>query len=319
MVELWFLGTSAGRPIPGRNVSAAVLQLPPERGAFWLFDCGEGTQHQLLATPFRLSRLERIFITHLHGDHVFGLPGLLGSRSSLGASEPLDVYGPAGLREWIETSMRLSGSRLGYELRLHELADEGIVCEDERFVVTCAALDHRIDCFGYRIAERPRPGMLNTERLSSLGLRPGPLYGRLKRGEDVTLPDGTVVRSADVIGAPVPGRVVTILGDTRPCPAIARLAEGADVLVHEATFDETLAEKAAAYGHSTTRQAAEAARDAGARKLILTHFSTRFTDAALPGLAEEARRYFPETEAAEQLKPYPIGRARGERQAGSRD
>lgn len=306
-MELTLLGTAAGRPIEGRNVTAAALVMPPQRGTFWLFDCGEGTQHQLLKTGLKLWKLERIFITHLHGDHLYGLPGLLGSRSSMGCELPITVYGPPGIREWLEATFRITQTHLHYELEIREIEqDGGVLFADEQFTVTARRLRHRITCYGYRIEERPRPGRLDAGKLAELGVPPGPLYARLKGGEDVTLPDGRVIRSADVTGAPIPGRIIAILGDTAECEAALRLAEGADLVVHEATFEAALADKAAAYGHSTTAQAAGTARDARARRLILTHFSGRYSDADLPRLEAEARAVFPASDAAYDLMTVPL-------------
>jgi ribonuclease Z len=292
-------------PASGRNVTSVALRMPQNRGTFWMFDCGEGTQHQLLRTPFKLSRLEKLFITHLHGDHVFGLPGLLSSRSSLGGTEPLDLYGPPGLREFMETSFRISGTHLSYPFQIHEIV-EGKVFEDEAFSVEAAKLDHRIESFGFRIAESTRAGALNTALLAEKGVPSGPLYGKLKSGEDVTLEDGRIIRSTDVIGNPLPGRVIVVLGDTKPCASAIRLARGADLLVHEATFSHDLAMKADEYTHSTALQAAETAQAAGAKRLLITHFSSRYKPEDLSGLEAEARSAFPYTDAAIELRPYEI-------------
>jgi ribonuclease Z len=307
-VELWLLGTSAGRPILGRNVTSIVLQMQQNRGAFWMIDCGEGTQHQLLRTPFRLSRLEKLFVTHLHGDHVFGIPGLLSSRSSLGGTEPLTLYGPSGLRELMETALRITETHLDYELHIHEIGD-GSVFEGEAFAVAAAKLDHRIDSYGYRITERPRAGALNVKLLVEMGVPPGPAFGRLKAGADITLEDGRIIRSLDVVSHPIPGRVVVVLGDTKPCNSAVELARGADLLVHEATFSHDLAEKARDYGHSTAVDAAETARAAGVRRLLITHFSSRYMPEDLKSLEEEARSVFGPTDAAIELKPYAIARS----------
>lgn len=298
-MDLWFLGTGAGRPTKERNVTSIALKLPEPSGALWLFDAGEGTQHRLLQTPLKLSKLSTIFITHLHGDHTFGLPGLLSSRS-YETDEPLRLIGPAGLRELVMSALQLSGSRLEYELVIQELT-EGIVYEDEQMKVEAAKLDHRIESFGYRITERERPGKLNSALLRELGVPSGPLFGELKGGSDVTLEDGRMIRASDVVGPPVPGRIVTILGDTRPCANTAVLAKDADVLVHEATFRSGQEEKAWDYGHSTTLQAAEAAKNAGAKKLVMTHFSSRFRMEDMAELEQEAAQVFPAAAAAYDL------------------
>jgi len=306
-MELRFLGTGAGMPIRERNVTSIALSPNRRKGVFWLFDCGEGTQHRLMHTPLRLSRLETLFVTHLHGDHVFGIPGVLSSRSSLGGTEPLKVYGPLGIREFIESAMRITGTHLDYPLHIVEI-EPGLVFSDEEFEIEAAHLDHRIECFGYRVTEKPGPGKLNAGRLAELGVPAGPLYGRLKAGLDVELEGGRVLHAAEVLGAPVPGRTVAILGDTRPVVGAVELARGADLLVHEATFAADLAEKAALYGHSTSVQAAEIALAAGARKLLMTHFSSRYGPEDLRELELQARSVFPESEAALELEPYAIRR-----------
>jgi len=273
-----------------------------------MVDCGEGTQHQLLKTPMKLNRLNKLFITHLHGDHVFGLPGLLSSRSSLGGTECLDIYGPPGLRELVETSLRITETHLGFPLNLIEI-EEGVIVEEAGMTVVAAKLDHRIDSFGYRIIERDRPGTLNAQWLAEMEVPPGPVYRDLKSGKDVTLDDGRVIRSAEAVGKPLPGRIVTILGDTRPCHNAVKLGEGADVLVHEATFAHELADKAHEYGHSTALQAAQIALAAGAARLFITHFSTRYKLEDLANLETEARSVFSNTEAAMELKPYKISKS----------
>lgn len=304
-MELLFLGTSAGMPIRDRNVSSIALRFTQHSGEFWMFDCGEGTQHQLLHTSLKLSRLSKLFITHLHGDHVFGLPGLLSSRSNLGGTDLLEIYGPPGLRELVETNLRITETHLAYPIQITEIT-QGIIYEDEAFTIETAKLDHRIDSYGYRIMERERAGALNAQWLAELGIEPGPLYGQLKAGRDITLNDGRVITSVEAVGEPIAGRIITILGDTRPCDNAIKLSEAADVLVHEATFAADLADKAEEYGHATTLQAAQIASAAGAKRLFITHFSSRYTQENLRELEAEARSIFPHTEAAIELQPYTI-------------
>ncbi len=307
-MELLFLGTGAGVPAKERNVSAAALQLLEERGATWLFDCGEATQHQILHTSIRPRRIEKIFITHLHGDHIFGLPGLLGSRSFQGGDTPLTVYGPKGIRSFIEVSLTVSTTHVKYPLHIVEIEEEGIVFEDEQFTVEAARLSHGIECFGYRITEHDIPGPLLVDKLLERGIKPGPMFKRLKNGESVELEDGTVLYGADFIGLPQKGRIVTVLGDTRYCEASIRLAQDADVLVHEATLAAAEEEQAHEYYHSTTHQAARVAVLAGAKRLILTHISSRYQGAQCAQLLEEAQEIFPHTEMADDLKRFSIGK-----------
>jgi len=304
-MELLFLGTNAGMPIRDRNVSSIVLRFAHNGGSFFMFDCGEGTQHQLLKTSYKLAQLDRLFITHLHGDHLYGLPGLLSSRSSLGGMNTLHIYGPFGLRDYIETNLRITETHLNYEIQVVEI-EEGIILETDDMIVEAAKLDHRIDCYGYRMMERDRPGELQAHKLIEMGIPPGPVYKQLKEGQDITLMDGRCIRSADVVGQPLSGRIITILGDTRPCANAVSLSRDADVLIHEATFSHELIEKANEYGHSTALQAAQIAHEAGVGKLLITHFSSRYTQEDLTRLEEEARSVFLHTDVATELNAYKL-------------
>lgn len=307
-MELYFLGTNAGVPTIQRNVTSIALRLLEERRSIWMFDCGEGTQHQVLRSPIRLGKLEKLFITHLHGDHLFGLPGLLSSRGYQGGTSPLTVYGPPGLKAYLDVSLAVSQSRIPYKIEIVEHTG-GTVFEDDGFKVEAALLEHRIDSYGYRVTEKDSPGSLNTELLKSYGLKPGPLYGKLKKGEDVITDEGVRICAADVVSEPKRGRIVTILGDTRPCSGALALSLHADLVVHEATFAHDLAEMAYQYHHSTARQAAELAKEANAGQLLLTHFSSRYSSSEeLIPLLEEAELVFPETLLAEEFSAYPVYR-----------
>lgn len=306
-MEVFFLGTGAGIPSKGRNVTAIALKLLEERGAIWLFDCGEATQHQILHTSIKPGRIEKIFITHLHGDHIYGLPGLLASRSFQGGESELTVYGPIGIKEYIETSLRVSGTYLKYPLKVKEITEERLF-EDEQFTVEARELEHGIQSFGFRILEKDRPGTLLVDKLKELGIKPGPQYKQIKEGSPVTLEDGTVMEAHHFLGPRQPGRIVAILGDTRKCQGALELAKDADLLVHEATFAASDGGLAYDYFHSTTRHAAETAKQAGAKKLCLTHISSRYDRDAAKELLLEARAIFPETEIAEDFKSLPVPR-----------
>jgi ribonuclease Z len=307
-MELLFLGTNAGVPTLQRNVTSIALRLYEERRSFWLFDCGEATQHQILKSSLKLSKLEKIFITHLHGDHIFGLPGLLASRSNQGGVSPLTVYGPRGIKEYIETSMKLSQSRMDYILDVVEHKG-GKIFEDETIAVNSELLAHRIDSYGYRVIEKDRPGTLNLTLLESYGVRPGPIYGKIKRGESIELETGQLLQPEDVLGLPKKGRIVTILGDTRPCSAAVTLAKDADMLVHESTYLHDMVDTAHEYFHSTAVQAAEVAQLAQAKQLILTHFSSRYKDKEQLGqILDEAKSIFLNTLLAEEFIIVPIER-----------
>lgn len=304
-MELIFLGTGAGVPSRERNVTAIALNLQAERGSTWLFDCGEATQHQILRSPVKAGKLEKIFITHLHGDHIFGLPGLLSSRSMNGARDPLTLYGPPGIKAFIESALTLSASYLTYPLDVVEI-DAGVVCADAQFTVTALPLTHGVPSFGYRIEECDKPGALDAARLAADGIPAGPWMQYLKRGERAALPDGRQVDGAAYLGPGPKGRVLVIFGDTAPTPNAVRLARDADVMVHEATLEAAMTEQANRHGHSTTHQAAAVARDAGAKKLIITHFSARYDRQESEKLKEECRAIFPNTEAASDFATFTV-------------
>ncbi|MFC6170833.1 ribonuclease Z [Loigolactobacillus jiayinensis] len=305
-MELEFLGTGAGSPARYRNVTSIALKLLDERNAVWLFDVGEGTQQQILRTTIRPRKVEKIFITHLHGDHIFGLPGFLSSRSFQGGDQPLTIYGPKGIRDYVQTSLRVSDTRLTYTLKFVELTENTKVFEDDTFRVDCQTLDHRIASFGYRVVEKDHTGELLVAKLQAAGVKPGPEYGKIKAGQDVTLADGTVVPSSDFIGPAQKGRIVTILGDTRRTANAYTLAADADVLVHESTFGQADGRIAHNYYHSTSTQAAEVAKKAHVKQLLLTHISARYVGKAAHELQSEARQVFPHTRVMKDFDQIPI-------------
>jgi ribonuclease Z len=312
-VQVTFLGTSSGVPTRARNVSAVALRLP-QRAELWLFDCGEGTQHQFLRSELRVSQLRRIFVTHMHGDHVFGLPGLLASLGLAGSCGGIDLYGPDPLRDYLEGVMRTSSTRIGYPLRTHrvkEAAARGsLVLEDDDITVRCTLLTHRVPAYAYRVDQKPRPGRFDVERARALGVPPGPVYGELKAGRSVTLDDGRVIRGEALCGPPRPGRSVVYCTDTVFSEAAVALAQGADLLIHESTFSHGEADLAIARQHSTSTMAAQTALEAGVKRLVLTHLSPRYV-AGNPmtpdDLVAEARAIFPETLVARDFLSLEVG------------
>lgn len=294
-MELLFLGTGSGVPSKQRNVTSIALKLLDERNSVWLFDCGEGTQQQILHTTIKPRKIDKIFITHLHGDHIYGLPGFLASRAFQGGEGAVTIYGPAGIERFVRTALKISGTYLKYPLTFHEINQEGIVYKDNQFTVSCMELKHGIQSFGYRIEEASRPGMLQAEKVKEAGIPFGPLYGSLKRGETIQLEDGRVFNGQDFIDEPQTGRIVTILGDTKKTESSVVLAKDADVLVHESTFDHENRHLAKEYNHSTNVEAAETAKAAQAKKLLLTHISARFLPKDIHQLEKEARKIFPNT------------------------
>jgi ribonuclease Z len=314
-VQVTFLGTSSGVPTRARNVSAVALRLP-QRAELWLFDCGEGTQHQFLRSDLRVSQLRRIFITHMHGDHVFGLPGLLATIGLSGCSGGIDLYGPDPLRDYLEGVLRTSSTRIGYPLRTHRVRDAAergtLVLDDDDITVRCTPLTHRVPAFAYRVEQKPRPGRFDVARARELGIPPGPVYAELKAGRSVTLEDGRVIRGAALCGPPRPGCSVVYCTDTVFSEAAVALARGADLLIHESTFSHGEAELAIARQHSTSTMAAQTALEAGVKRLVLTHLSPRYV-AGNPmtpdDLVAEARTIFPETIVARDFLCLEVGAA----------
>ncbi|XP_009664400.2 zinc phosphodiesterase ELAC protein 1 isoform X2 [Struthio camelus] len=312
-VDITFLGTGSAYPSPTRGASALVLR---REGECWLFDCGEGTQTQFMKSHLKAGRITKIFITHLHGDHFFGLPGLLCTLSLQSSPDPnkppIDIYGPLGLQNFIWMTMELSHSQLLFPYVVHELVPTRDQCpaeefkelpcltrdeipseevqqrilhldpvensyllvDDEQFVVKAFRLFHRIPSFGFVVEEKPRTGV-----------QPGPLYGKLKNGITVVLENGITISPSDVVEDPIPGRKICILGDCSGVvgDAAMKLCYEADILIHEATLDDSQEEKAREHGHSTPKMASDFAKLCKVKKLVLTHFSQRYKPTAQIG------------------------------------
>ncbi|MDJ0737511.1 MAG: ribonuclease Z [Nostocaceae cyanobacterium] len=310
-MQITFFGTSSGVPTRARNVSSVALRLP-QRAELWLFDCGEGTQHQFLRSDLKISQLSRIFITHMHGDHIFGLMGLLASCGLAGNVERIDIYGPPGLNEYLQAASRYSHTHFSYPIKVHTVRP-GIIYEDDEFSVICGPLHHRITAFGYRVAEKDRSGRFDVEKAKALKIPSGPVYGQLKRGEVVTLEDGRVINGADLCGPVEIGRKIAYCTDTVYCDGAVELAQDVDVLIHEATFAHQDADMAFQRLHSTSTMAAQTALTAGAHRLLMTHFSPRYApgnSVELKDLLQEARAIFPNTEMAYDFMTYQVPRRR---------
>lgn len=300
-------------PTRSRNVSSIALRLP-QRAEVWLFDCGEGTQHQLLRSDVKISQITRIFVTHMHGDHTYGLMGLLASCGLAGNPSRIDVYGPPKLEEYLKACGRYSQTHFSYPIKVHTVSP-GVVFEDEEFTVSCAPLTHRVPAFGYRVSEKDKPGRFDVDRAMSLGIPSGPLYGRLKRGEVITLPDGRIINGADLCGETQIGRKFVYCTDTIYCENAVELAKDADVLVHEATFSHQDSEMAYQRLHSTSTMAAQVALGAQVKQLIMTHFSPRYAPGnaiVLADLLAEAKAIFPNTLMASDFFSYEIPRRQAE-------
>jgi len=307
-VQVTFLGTSSGVPTRARNVSSVALRLP-QRAELWLFDCGEGTQHQFLRSDLRLSQLRRVFITHMHGDHVFGLPGLLASLGLAGSSNHgVDLYGPDPLDSYLNGVLRTSSTRIGYPLEVHRsrpAAEAGTVLfEDDDFSVRCTPLHHRVPAYAYRVDQKPRAGRFDIAKARELNIPPGPVYAELKRGATVTLEDGRRIDGSELCGPERPGLSLVYCTDTVFCEAAVELARGADMLIHEATFSHGEAEMAFQKQHSTSTMAAQTAAEAGVGQLVMTHLSPRYVPGNPMGpddLLKEACAIFPNTIVAKDF------------------
>ncbi|APZ48727.1 ribonuclease Z [Jeotgalibaca sp. PTS2502] len=305
-MKIQFLGTGSGVPSTNRNLSCIALKLLDERNDIWLFDCGEGTQQRILRTTLKPRKVNKIFITHLHGDHIFGLPGFLSSRAFQGGDTPLTIYGPKGIKDFVLTSLRVSQSHLRYPIFFHEIEEDGVVFEDKTFKVTCAKLAHGIPSYGFRIEEADYVGELLVEKLKADNIPSGPLYGKLKNGQTVTLPDGRSVNGNDYIGPSVKGRTVTILGDTKRTPASTQLAMNSDVLVHESTFSKDNQKIARDYFHSTCVDAAKVAKESNSSQLYLTHISSRYMGKEQAQLQNDAQAIFPNSTLVHDYDEFDI-------------
>lgn len=278
-LSLTFLGTSAAVPTAARNLSGLFVK---RAGDGFLFDCGEGTQRQMIRFGTGMS-LTAIFFTHFHADHYLGVIGMLRTfamqhvpRAGRSPEEPLRIYGPRPAASLLPRMLKLGIEELAYPIEIIEIEPGATAFQGDGYRVEAYATKHRIPSVGYALIEDPRPGRFDVERARALGVPSGPLFGRLQRGEAVALPDGTVVRPEDVLGPTRAGRRVVVSGDTRPCEATVAAAERADLLVHESTFGDDEATRAVDTAHSTAREAGRVAREAGVRQLVLTHLSSRY-------------------------------------------
>jgi ribonuclease Z len=292
VLSVTFLGTGAATPTVDRNVAGLAVQ---REGETILFDCGEGTQRQMMRYGVGFSFTE-VFFTHFHADHMLGITGLLRTMGLQDRTAPVTLYGPRGAQRILGAAMSLGIERNKFPVEVVEIRAGDRLRRDEYDIVVFET-EHRADTVGYALAEHTRLGRFHPERARELGVPEGPLWGRLHKGETVTLDDGRTVSPPDLVGAPRRGRTLVYSGDTRPHLALLEAARGADLLIHEATFGGEEAERAVETGHSTAAEAARVALEAGVRRLVLTHISPRYTRDA-PELLAEARAVFPETAIA---------------------
>ena len=288
-----FLGTAASRPTVERNVAALALM---REGETLLFDCGEGTQRQMMRYHISFA-LADVFFTHFHADHIIGIIGLMRTMALQGRTERLTLWGPRGATRVLRRAEQFGFDRLGFPVEITEL-EANQPLRRKGYELIPFEVDHRGSVsLGYALVEETRKGRFNPDLARELGIPEGPLWGQIHRGVAVTLPDGRRIDPSQLVGPTRPGRRVVITGDTRPCAATIEMARNADLLVHESTFGDEEAERAIETGHSTAREAAMVARDADVRRLVLTHFSARYSYDASE-LEREARQLFPNVTAA---------------------
>lgn len=286
-MEVTFLGTSGAVPTTQRNPSAILLRREGDR---FLFDVGEGTQRQMMrfATGFDIST---ICLTHLHGDHILGLPGLLQTLDFNERTAPLDIHTPAGTSGDIEDLLDATGTTPDFRVRMHDTPPDEPIIEHDEYTIRTVETAHRTRSVGYALVEGERKGRFDRERAEELGVLVGPKFQQLHEGSPVELEDGTVVHPEQVVGEPRPGRRVVYTGDTRPTDAVISAASDADLLIHDAMFTDDRQDRAQQTGHSTARQAATVASRAGAKQLALTHVSSRYATDVTP-LENEAIETF---------------------------
>ena len=298
MLSVTFLGTSAARPTVERNVSGVALV---REGETLLFECGEGTQRQMMRYGVSFA-LSEIFFTHFHADHFLGVIGLIRTLGLQARVEPMRLYGPRGAKKVLGQAIELGVERVPFKVEIEEVkpgttlrtTDDG---RREGYEIQVFGTEHGGGSVGYALREHERRGRFDVEKARAAGIPEGPLWGKLTKGEPITLPNGPTFQPSDFVGPKRPGRLVVLTGDTRPCAAVVDAAQGADLLIHEATFGEEEKDRAKETGHSTAKEAAQVALAAKARRLVLSHVSARYSISA-EELVNEAREVFKETAVA---------------------
>lgn len=290
-------------PLPYRHLTSVLLR---REGDLFLFDGGEGTQISLRKLNLRWKKINAMFISHTHADHVTGLPGLLMLSAQVDRDEPLYIYGPPKIAEYIDSSRKVLDMYINYEIVVKEITEPGIVYSGDGFDVRAFPLQHTKVCYGYTLEEHPRPGAFNPAKALERKVPCGPLWSRLQAGETVKASDGTDVTPSDVLGAPRKGRKFSFVTDTKYLPSIAKEVNNSDLLICEGMFEDSLAETAAEKKHMTAKQAGTIARDAGVKKMALIHYSPRYTDHDLKILLDEAKTVFPGSVLSKDRMVFPI-------------
>ncbi len=306
-MNITFLGTSSGVPTLTRNVSSLALKLS-QASEVWLFDCGEGTQHQIIKSNIKSSQIKKIFITHMHGDHIYGLPGLLATLGLSGNSSGIEIYGPSELRGFITSALKSSSCKLSFPLHFIGVEDfalrNKILFESDKIEVKCAGLKHRLPAYGYRVSEKDKPGIFDVKKAENMNIPPGPIYSELQQGKTIQLEDGRSINGKEFCGPPRKGESFVYCTDTVFSESAISLSKNADLLVHESTFSQQDEEMAYEKLHSTTIMAAKTALLSNSKKLIITHLSPRYTkkSAITPmDLLKEAQKIFPNTYLAKDF------------------
>jgi len=295
-LRVTFLGTAGSIPTPKRSLPAIILQRKNEQ---IMFDCGEGVQRQMIKVKTGFHKKMKILITHLHGDHILGLPGLLQTMSLLDREKPLEVYGPPEIKQFLEGIRKSVQFVLTFPVEIHEIYTAGVVCDENEYLISTIWSNHVIPSLAYAFVEKPRPGRFYPEKAKALGIPEGPLWSKLQHGDKAKLPNGRTITPEQVTGPLRRGRKIVYTGDTRPFRDFAKFADSADLLIHDATLDNDLTEKAKEDGHSTPEQAAKNAKKAKAKQLVLTHISARYEDAEI--LLKQAKKIFKNTLIAEDF------------------
>jgi ribonuclease Z len=303
-MEAFVLGCGGMMPLPQRALTSVLVR---REGELFLFDGGEGTQVSIRRLNLRWKKITSIFVSHMHADHVTGLPGILMLSSQVDRDEPLYIYGPPRIAEYIEQSRRVLDMYINYEIIVKEVTEPQTVWKGEGFSIRAFPLRHTKNCYGYTLEEEDRPGAFHPEAALELGVPRGPLWSELQGGADVTLPDGRIVHPAQVMGEKRSGRKFSYVTDSLYFPEIAKEVADSDLLICEGMFEKALLESAIEKKHMTALQSAQIARDAGGvRKLGLIHYSPRYTERDLKLLLEEAQSVFPETVLTRDRMAFPI-------------
>ena len=300
-MNITFLGTSSGVPTLTRNVSSLALKLS-QSSEVWLFDCGEGTQHQIMKSNIKSSQIKKIFITHMHGDHIYGLPGLLATLGLSGNNNGIQLFGPSELKSFINSALKSSHCKLSFPLNFVEVekfAEQNkVLFENDKIKVYCSCLKHRLPAYGYRVNEKDKPGTFNISKAQYMQIPAGPIYSELQQGKTVKLEDGRSFNGKEFCGPPRKGASFVYCTDTVFSESAVSLSKNADLLVHESTFSEKDEKMAFEKLHSTTKMAARTALLSNTKKLIITHLSPRYTSksSVTPNdLLKEAQNIFPNT------------------------